>query len=188
MYVLSVNFYFIYIGVIMKEKLVVEIGDEFGDLTLIGQPFLKRKESANRNLKYALFRCKCGKEKCIRYQDVVYGGINSCGCRKTKNNIKMNTTHGLRNHRLYHIWQAMINRCYRDDFPSYKYYGNRGVYVCDEWKNSVKAFYEWAMNNGYQDNLTIDRMDNDEGYTPYNCRWVTRKENMQNRGTTKIFA
>lgn len=88
---------------------------------------------------------------------------------------------GKKNFRQYEIWQSMIKRCYNDHCKAYPRYGGRGIKVCDEWKGSFEIFYEWAMNNGYESHLTLDRANNDDGYSPNNCRWVTYKVNENNR-------
>lgn len=93
----------------------------------------------------------------------------------------MNYKHGLKNTRLYRIWLQIKNRCFNSNTDRYRDYGARGITVCDEWRNDFKAFYDWAMNNGYSDELTIDRIDNDGNYEPSNCRWVSVK--VQNRNT-----
>lgn len=83
--------------------------------------------------------------------------------------------------RLHNIWRTMKQRCYNPNRDCYKRYGGRGITVCDEWKNSSHAFYDWALSNGYRDDLTLDRINNDGNYCPDNCRWATRKVQAQNK-------
>lgn len=85
--------------------------------------------------------------------------------------------------RLYRIWHNMKSRCYLETFTRYKYYGARGITVCEEWRNSFLAFSNWAMANGYRDDLQIDRIDNDGNYEPSNCRWVTKMKQESNKST-----
>lgn len=85
------------------------------------------------------------------------------------------------NRRLSSIYQGMKQRCYNTKRPNYKYYGGRGIVICDEWLNSPQAFYNWAMANGYQENLTIDRINTDGNYEPQNCRWASFKEQAANK-------
>lgn len=89
--------------------------------------------------------------------------------------------HGSYGTRIHRIWRNMLTRTTNKNVSSYKDYGGRGIKVCPRWENDFVAFREWAFNNGYDDNLTIDRIDNDRGYFPDNCRWSTRKEQSQNR-------
>ena len=93
----------------------------------------------------------------------------------------MSYKHGLKHTRQYRIWLQMKNRCFNKNTSRYKDYGGRGITVCDEWRNDFKAFYDWSMSNGYSDDLTIDRINNDGDYEPNNCRWVTMK--VQNRNS-----
>ena len=96
------------------------------------------------------------------------GRTKSCGC--------LRKPHGQCRSRLYCIWENMKSRCYNKDFPRYQDWGCRGIAVCDEWYNDFMAFYDWSMNNGYKDNLTIDRIDVNGNYEPNNCRWATVKQ------------
>ena len=127
-------------------------------------------------------KCECGTERTIRGGDLNHGRSKSCGCLRKELVSKKFTTHGLTNHRLYNTWTHMKARCYRVEAEDYKYYGAKGITVCSEWKNNFKVFYDWCMSNGYKDELEIDRRDNDKGYSPDNCRFVTHEVNNLNRG------
>lgn len=96
------------------------------------------------------------------------------------------TTHNSSKTRLYKIWGGMKERCFRAKHTHYKDYGGRGITVCEEWKgeDGFYSFREWALKNGYSDNLTLDRIDNNGNYEPMNCRWITVKEQMNNKRTS----
>lgn len=96
----------------------------------------------------------------------------------------MGKSHGLSHTRLYRIWEGMKSRCYRTDNVNYDRYGGRGIRICKEWLDDFVVFYDWAIQHGYNENLTIDREDNSKGYTPQNCRWVTIREQNINRKYT----
>lgn len=98
----------------------------------------------------------------------------------------MRQRHGMTGTRIYKLWGHMKERCYNKNSTNYDRYGGRGIQVCEEWKNDFMSFYNWAMENGYQENLTLDREDNDGNYEPSNCRWVTFKEQENNRGGFNI--
>lgn len=100
---------------------------------------------------------------------------------------KENAKHGQRNTRLYKIWCGMKYRCYNSNSDEYETYGGRGIRICKEWNLNFRKFYDWAMNNGYEDNLTIDRINVNGNYTPENCRWTTMKVQENNKRNNRII-
>lgn len=131
--------------------------------------------------------CDCGNHKVIRMSDLRSGKTKSCGCLEKENltKISLKNAHGQTKTRLHNIWIGMKNRCNNKNNQAYKYYGGRGISVCDEWNRSYQTFHIWAINNGYNKNLTIDRIDVDGNYQPNNCKWSTRKEQSRNRRNVK---
>ena len=127
--------------------------------------------------------CDCGKEVDVLRANLVKGRQRSCGCYADECRVINNTTHGGSKTKLYKVWRAMRNRCENPNNKSYKFYGERGISVCDEWK-TFAPFQDWARENGYHEGLQIDRIDNYRGYSPDNCRWVTQKENKNNKRNT----
>ena len=107
------------------------------------------------------------------------GLTKSCGCLNSELARQRAKTHGLSNERIYKTWQNMIYRCENKNYIEFARYGGRGITVCDQWRNDFMAFHNWAMSNGYQDDLTIDRIDVNGSYEPSNCQWLTRSENVK---------
>lgn len=105
--------------------------------------------------------------------------------KKAKKCIHMH--HSWKNKRIGSIFNGMINRCYNSKDNAYKWYGAKGIKICKEWLNNSKSFEDWALNNGYQNDLTIDRIDENKDYSPENCRWVTNSDNSKYKSTTRII-
>ena len=131
-------------------------------------------------------RCECGNTCVVRGTRLTSGHTKSCGCYNRDTAKTRAMTHGLSSTRLYNIWRVMRKRCDYEDATSYKNYGAKGIRVCDEW-HSFENFRDWAMTNGYEECLTIDRIDSNGDYTPKNCRWVDMKAQSRNTSRNKVI-
>ena len=130
--------------------------------------------------------CDCGNYTVAVTSELNRGNVRSCGCLSREISKKVNFKHGFKNTRLYRVWDSMKKRCYNPNSQGYKYYGGKGITICDEWKNNFKSFHDWAFANGYDENAeymkcTIDRIDTNGNYEPSNCRWVDVKSQERNR-------
>ena len=154
------------------------IGQKFNKLTVVG--FVRKNDRWHWKCK-----CECGGESVAYPNQVIRGKTKTCGCGKSVTFHNMHLKHGEAGTRLNKIWKDMRKRCNNKNCKSYKYYGAKGVKVCEEWNDYIN-FKEWAINNGYEDGLSIERIDVDKDYCPENCTWITMKEQTENQ-THTIF-
>lgn len=154
------------------------MGKRYGMLTV-----LSRVISNTRDIKYACV-CDCG-QKCVKKKAFILNGITTdCGCKaveKRRQKALSIPRQARDNDQLHKTWQGMKQRCNNPNHNGYKRYGARGIKLCDEWNNSFHDFLLWAKESGWKQGLEIDRIDNNKGYNPDNCRWVTHEFNMRNR-------
>lgn len=162
------------------KKVDIKPGDRYGRLTVI-------KEVAKRGYyRYFECKCECGNVKIIAMGALRKGVTKSCGClmnevKHLPKPCKWTENHPYVGTRLYNIWCGLKKRCYNPNDRAFKWYGGRGITVCQEWNTRFISFREWAMQSGYSDSLTIDRIDVNGNYEPGNCRWITIQEQQRNR-------
>lgn len=147
--------------------MVICIWQRFGRLTVIGTP--QTKKVSKGYITYVRCKCDCGNEKMVQQENLMSGNTKSCGCLHQD----VLTKHGLSNTPLFYIWSSIKHRCYNPKSRNYKYYGGNGIKMCDKWKNDFKTFYEWVMNNGWNNKLHIHRIDVYGDYKPENCLILT---------------
>lgn len=158
------------------------IGDRFNMLEAVGLPY----KSGNPARWFVQFRCDCSTVKDIESSKVVSGRLLSCGCMRKDNRHAIK--HGLEGTRIYRVYRGMLHRCHDPKSINYGRYGAAGIKVCDEWRNDIHAFVNFALNNGYDDSKVIDRIDNFAGYFPGNIRFVTVAENNNNKSNVRKFS
>ncbi len=164
----------------------VKVGKKYHRLTVI-RVASRSSDYNNRNISYhkVVCRCDCGKLTMVKLGKLGYQ--KACGCGIGKNT---NFKHGmsrLKESNPYKSWESLKARCNNPKSTMYHNYGGRGIRVCDEWDSSFTVFYDWAISNGWQEGLEIDRIDVNGNYEPSNCRWVTRAQNCRNTRKSLIY-
>lgn len=171
------------------------------NINLVGQKFNRLLVIKNANMydnngnKLWLCQCDCGNVAIVTTYALRHGRKKSCGCAKEEASKKMilnSTTHNETKTRLYSIWHTIKQRCHYPKHISYSQYGERGIVVCEEWRNSYEAFRNWALSNGYDESAprgkcSIDRIDVNGNYCPENCRWISYKEQANNKRTNRLI-
>jgi hypothetical protein len=163
---------------IERKRTPISIGQRFGRWTAVGSV-----EVIGGN-RIAMMRCDCGTEKHVYVSALALGKSKSCGCLHREGLIARITKHGMLGTAIYRSWQAMLQRCNNPNGLMYRHYGGRGISVCPEWTESFEAFRH-CMEPTWQPGLSLDRVNNEMGYGPDNCRWATQREQMYNRRITR---
>ena len=149
--------------------------------------YLYPNENSKQKRSYGMYKCGfCGNEFKAQVQHINSGATISCGCYNKRRASETHKTHGLVETRLYRIWASIKDRTLNPKYKRYNDYGGRGINICEDWLD-IRNFYNWAMENGYEENkgLSIDRIDNDGNYEPSNCRWTTNIIQSRNRRIRK---
>lgn len=169
-----------------KDNVAEYIGKKYNKLTIISDA-----GSTGYGRTLCVCRCDCGREVEKVLSDVKTAVIKSCWCLNGGTQISgeghQSFKHGKKNHRLYSIMNKMKQRCYNLNHDAYERYGGAGVTICEEWRTDFMSFYDWAMSNGYKEELTIDRKENDKGYCPDNCRWVSITTQNRNKSNVRLI-
>ena len=152
-------------------------GATFGKLFVIKRVGSRKRKGTRGMSATWMCRCECGVEIEMTTSQLLSGKTKSCGCL----HIQRITKHGFSSSKIFRAWSNMKQRCYNPNNPMYRWWGAKGVKVCDAWLNNFESFYKWSIENGYREDLTIDRINPFGNYEPSNCRWITLSEQAYNK-------
>lgn len=155
-------------------KLIDITGNRYNHLTVV-----ERADNVGNGIATWKCLCDCGNYTVVRGSNLKSGAVKSCGC--LMHTTKPTLTHNMSHTVLYRKWASIKRRCYTPSVRDYKNYGERGIKMCDDWKNSFEAFMLWSIQSGYSDGLTIERKDMNGDYCPENCTWIPFQEQQKNR-------
>ena len=164
------------------------IGKHFGKWRVISEAEPYHKTGYGYQKRYNCL-CDCGREKMVWRRNLLSGASTSCGCSKRGKPKYSQERHEYAISRISDIYGAMKKRCYSPNSVNYNNYGGRGITICDEWLgvDGDLRFYRWSLEHGYSDELSIDRIDNNKGYSPDNCKWSTRQEQNDNKRSSRFI-
>lgn len=172
--------------VVTSERAKLLVGQKVGRLLVLGNAFYVRT-TGDTSRQWVVCECECGNVVAVRVCCIIRGETSSCGCLHRELAVAAATTHGQADTRLFNIWGKMRARCGNSRRREYQWYGARGIKVCSQWLDNFAAFRDWALQNGYEESLTIERKDNNKGYEPDNCEWIPLSEQSKNRRTCRII-
>lgn len=172
-----IPFFFVNDNMNKKLNIYDYINRKYNKLTI-----LREYKKENNNSTYVLCQCDCGNTTIQSLSTVINNKVKSCGCLRT-----YKYENEIINKRLYKIWQHVKSRCYCKTDPKYKNYGARNITICDDWKDDFLVFQKWAINNGYNDSLTIERIDVNGNYTPDNCKFISFSEQTKNKTCSHYY-
>lgn len=167
-------------------RLIDLTGQRFGELVVLERGESRKSRCGHPRTMWVC-RCDCGEQTVVDSNSLKRGSTVTCGKHKSKNYILSRKTHGMSKTRIYKEWASIKNRCNNPNAIDYERYGGRGITVCKEWLDDFMNFYNWAMANGYRDDLTIDRINVDGNYEPSNCRWATNDVQVNNKRTNHFL-
>jgi hypothetical protein len=168
-----------------QKKRVISVGDRFSRLVV--QSFWSGTCENGWFVSWVKCNCDCGNQLDVRRSSLVCGETRSCGCLQRELQSARARTHAFSDTRIYRVWWGMVRRCRDQNEKSFRFYGARGISVCEAWNRDFVAFFDWAMANGYDHHLSLERVDCKGNYEPANCCWIPRNDQQKNTRRTRYI-